>query len=310
MSNPWNKFTASTGLQANPRKCKVYFGGVKEEDKQKILAVSGFEEGILSFKYLGVPLSSRKLSINQCQPLIDKIVARVNHWTTHLLSYAGRSQLVKSVLFSITAYWAQVFPLPKKILHRVEAICRVFLWSGKSEGSRKAPIAWDKICDPNSAGGLSIVSLLEWNKVSMLKLLWNIQDKKDKLWVKWLDAYYIKGKNVRHWIVPADSSWIVKQIMKSREWILDDQKWQQELTLEKFHTKKWYHALRGEKPKVEWRTILYHNHARPWAKFHTWMVLMGRIPTKNRIAKFGVITDMLCCFCNAEETIEHLYFTC
>lgn len=27
-------------------------------------------------------------------------------------------------------YWAQVFVLPKKVLHEIEQVCRTFLWHG------------------------------------------------------------------------------------------------------------------------------------------------------------------------------------
>ena len=60
------------------------------------------------FKYLGVPLSIRKLSISQCMPLVEKMIARLKCWSSKLLAYSGRLQLVKSVLFEMQIYW--VFP--------------------------------------------------------------------------------------------------------------------------------------------------------------------------------------------------------
>ncbi|XP_058783735.1 uncharacterized protein LOC131658460 [Vicia villosa] len=203
-----NKFSDSTGLKANPQKCQVYFSGTRDNDKQEILAATGFEEGQLLFKYLSVPLPSRKLSIVQCQPLIDKIMARINHWTAKIM----------------------------------------FLWSENIEGSRKAPVAWDRICDPKKAGGLNIISLKEWNATTMIKLLWNVQAKKDKLWVKWLNAYYIKGLDVQEWQIPHDCSWIIKEIMKSRALIIKDPKWRTKLSDENFITRDSYELLRETQP--------------------------------------------------------------
>ncbi|XP_019241995.1 PREDICTED: uncharacterized protein LOC109222039 [Nicotiana attenuata] len=48
------------------------------------------------------------------QPLIEKITARITSWTAKKLSYAVRTQLVKSILFGMQAYWAQLFPIPAK----------------------------------------------------------------------------------------------------------------------------------------------------------------------------------------------------
>ncbi|XP_058783633.1 uncharacterized protein LOC131658343 [Vicia villosa] len=153
------------------------------------------------------------------------------------------------VYFGVAAYWMQVFPLPKKIIHQVEAVCRDFLWSGK-ENSKKAPIAWDKVCDPKSAGGLNITALEDWNKATMLKLLWNIHGKKDKLWVKWLDAYYMKGRDLFQIQNQANWSWMLKQILKERDDIEDRQTWSNILHQDRFHTKQWYQAIRGEKEQL------------------------------------------------------------
>lgn len=58
-----DKFAAASGLKANQLKSNIYFGGVGVHLKQEILELSGMCEGDLPFKYLGVPLSSKKLSV-------------------------------------------------------------------------------------------------------------------------------------------------------------------------------------------------------------------------------------------------------
>lgn len=58
MMNVLEKFGAASGLRANQLKSCVYFGGVGTKVKQKILHISGMTEGVLPFKYLGVPLSA------------------------------------------------------------------------------------------------------------------------------------------------------------------------------------------------------------------------------------------------------------
>ncbi|XP_075099232.1 uncharacterized protein LOC142176070 [Nicotiana tabacum] len=94
-----------TGLQANLGKSSVYFGGVKQDVKVHILTHLGFESGSLPFKYLGIPLSTKKIALIQWQPLIEKITSKMSFWTTKKLSYVGRVQLVQSVIFGIQAYW-------------------------------------------------------------------------------------------------------------------------------------------------------------------------------------------------------------
>ena len=140
------------------------FGGVSEELRGVICNELHLEAGSLPFRYLGVPLSSKRLSYNQCKPLVDKILARIRVWTVKFVSYAGRLQLVKTVLCSMPNFGCQLFILPKKILKQVQQSCRVFLWTGDTNPSKKALVAWDKICLPKAAGGLNIRHPENWNK--------------------------------------------------------------------------------------------------------------------------------------------------
>ncbi|GAB2282642.1 hypothetical protein Dimus_039557 [Dionaea muscipula] len=120
-------FGQVSGLEANIGKSSLCFGGVRDGEKGALAATLGFSVSLCSFKYLGVPLSAKKLKVCLFQPIIDKIVARITCWTARCLSYAGRLQLVKSILLSIHVYWSQIFLFPKSVLLSVEAICRAFL---------------------------------------------------------------------------------------------------------------------------------------------------------------------------------------
>lgn len=81
----FQEFSTTSGLKANMAKSFMYFGGVRADIQESIC----------------VPLSTKKLYVIQCHPLIQKILSRINSWTAKLLSCAGRVQLIKSVLFSL-----------------------------------------------------------------------------------------------------------------------------------------------------------------------------------------------------------------
>lgn len=112
----FKQFSESTGLIINPRKCKVFFGSVDQHTRERIQAATGFEIGSLPVRYLGIPLSCKKLNIHHYLPLIDKITRRVHHWSVKLLSYAGRIQLIKSVICSIAQFWMLSFPMSKAVI--------------------------------------------------------------------------------------------------------------------------------------------------------------------------------------------------
>ncbi|WMV10561.1 hypothetical protein MTR67_003946, partial [Solanum verrucosum] len=83
----------ASGLQANTDKSSIYIAGVSDQTKQDIVEVLGFNVGTLPFRYLGVPLSSKKLIVVAYLPLIEKITSKITCWSAKLLSYAGRMQL-------------------------------------------------------------------------------------------------------------------------------------------------------------------------------------------------------------------------
>ncbi|XP_056689712.1 uncharacterized protein [Spinacia oleracea] len=120
----------------------------------------GVPQGTFPFKYLGVPLTTRKLSFADYKPLIDRTVARIKSWTSKFLSYAGRLQLVKSVLF----------------------------------GSRKAAVSWEQLCLPKSCGGWNLKDLTVWNKDAVLKNCWALAFKQDRLWGNGVDQFVQAGK--------------------------------------------------------------------------------------------------------------------
>lgn len=57
---------------AIPDKCELYCAGVYDEVKGKMCEVLEMAEGNLPFRYLGVPLSSKKLTYHECKPLLTK----------------------------------------------------------------------------------------------------------------------------------------------------------------------------------------------------------------------------------------------
>ncbi|GJT52831.1 RNA-directed DNA polymerase, eukaryota, reverse transcriptase zinc-binding domain protein [Tanacetum coccineum] len=90
------EFSNSSGLKPNMEKSVVFFGSVREDTKQKILDILPFKVGKLPVKYLGVPLLAKKLGINDCKQLVEKVKNRIQDWKNRFLSYAGKLQLIQN----------------------------------------------------------------------------------------------------------------------------------------------------------------------------------------------------------------------
>lgn len=122
-------FAATSGLQANPHKSEFYSCGLSALENKRIQDCLGFQQGSLPFKYLGVPINSKKISAADCEKLVDKMVMKIQVWSTRNISFARRQQLVNVVLLSISVYWSQIFILPKIVVKQINSICRSFLWT-------------------------------------------------------------------------------------------------------------------------------------------------------------------------------------
>ncbi|XP_009769002.1 uncharacterized protein [Nicotiana sylvestris] len=119
----FGNFTDASGLQANMSKSAIYFGGVPDPLRHDIQQLLGYGQGELPFRYLGISLATWKPKMVEWQPLISKITTRVASYVAKKLSYVGQVQLVKSVLFGVQSYWAQMFIIPVKVMKAIEAYC-------------------------------------------------------------------------------------------------------------------------------------------------------------------------------------------
>ncbi|KAL0297939.1 UNVERIFIED_CONTAM: hypothetical protein Scaly_3078600 [Sesamum calycinum] len=116
------EFKGRAGLQANAQKNQILFSKAAAQIQNQIQNIFGFPQGTCPVRYLGVPLITSKLSLADCAPLILKIEARIAGWNQLKLTYAGRTQLIKSVLSSIHQYWCSVFILPKGVIKLIKGI--------------------------------------------------------------------------------------------------------------------------------------------------------------------------------------------
>ncbi|GKC98530.1 RNA-directed DNA polymerase, eukaryota, reverse transcriptase zinc-binding domain protein [Tanacetum coccineum] len=80
--------------------------------------------GKLPVRYLGVPLITKQININDCKPLVNKVKAEINDWKNKSLYYAGRVQLITSVLSDLT--------------------------------KGKAKVSWDAVCKSKDQYGLAV----------------------------------------------------------------------------------------------------------------------------------------------------------
>ncbi|XP_074290821.1 uncharacterized protein LOC141617527 [Silene latifolia] len=308
-------FSAASGLCLNKEKTEIYFNGAQPQTVEAILQVSGFKKGSLPFKYLGVPISSKKLTKTEGRKLIDKITARIRSWGANHLSYAGRLTLVTSVLQSLHSYWSNIFLIPNGIMNRIDSLCRNFLWGGgggKDSYLRAPAVSWDKCCLPKSEGGLGIKHSKNWNKALLGKYVWWIASKKDHLWVKWISHVYLKDTHWTDYNPPPDCSWSWKKIahiMSIFRPAYSDDCWMGKQV--DYSVNEGYKWLRGPNPEVSWWRVCWNSMNVPKTSFIYWAVVLRRLLTKDRLVRMGGASDLSCFLCHShDESHDHLFFDC
>ncbi|CAK8562508.1 unnamed protein product [Lathyrus sativus] len=86
--------------------------------------------------------------------------------------------------------------------------------------------------------------------------------------------------------------------------------WNEMMQARKFIGRRVYAKLLPATPNVAWAKLILHNRARPRAIYTLWMICHGKLGTKVRLHRLGMVNNNQCVFCPAAETIDHLFFEC
>nr|GEV93513.1 hypothetical protein [Tanacetum cinerariifolium] len=325
------KFGIMSGFLPNYNKSTIIFGCLSEEEKHDILRHVPFKVETLHVKYLRVPLSSKRIGMGSCKVFIDKIKNRVLNWKNKCLSYAGRLQLIASVLESIHVYRSYVFLLPQTVIDDINKVLKGFLWNQSELAKGKAK-----------------------NKAMIAQHVWHVAIHKVSLWVKWVNEVKLKGKCIRSVCEEDSDSWgwrnilrirdevrqwkddvVVKDIVVDRvcQWpaefmvkypqlaihdniVLDDKLdemvWKSKKgKMTQFSDKQAYDDLRNHKEEVPWNRLVWFFQNIPKRAFVLWMTIQNKLTTEDKIKKRGSFDMMICPLCQQDmDSHQHLFFQC
>ncbi|WMV11476.1 hypothetical protein MTR67_004861 [Solanum verrucosum] len=194
-------FEAISGLHINWGKSFIY--PVNEVPQISLLAnILGGKIGELPTTYLGMPLGAKSKSLSIWNSVVEKCERKLVNWKSQYLSSGGRVTLINSVLDAMPTYMMSLFPMPGKIIQRLDTIRRNFLWQGNGEGVKKFHLVkWDAVISNKKEGGLGIKNLKAHNKSLLLKWLWRLATDYQSLWKDTIFARY--GK---------EGSWTTKEV--------------------------------------------------------------------------------------------------
>lgn len=391
------EFKKMSGLEMNPSKSEIFFGGFLDIEAQVLSDLFGIKRGTFPTKYLGLPLNPSRISMDTLQPFLEKITSKLHSWTVKLLSFAGKIRLVSSEIYGMVNFWSAVFNLPKSFYAKVDSLCAAFLWRNKTTSASSSRVAWKDVCKPKVEGGLGIRLLEDHQMVFRLKQVWNFFSNPDSLLVDWLNKNVFKRRsfwvitdsarlspNVRSMLQLRDAlpeylhcivrngarasfwfdSWTdlgpfisyagedgprgmrirkdarVIEAVRNDAWFLPAARCQEMVTIQtaitsvppphhangndeylwrqangsfrpNFSSKDTWEHLRDRSPPVYWNRVVWFKEHIPRNSFMSWLALLRRLPTKDRLRRWGINVPEVCVLCSAEtENHHHLFFEC
>ncbi|XP_074300504.1 uncharacterized protein LOC141631780 [Silene latifolia] len=287
------KFAGWTGLHANTSKTEIYFGGIKEDIKCQILQTTGFSEGKFLFRYLGLPLNTARNRFDMYGALITKIQAAIQRpLSSKLLSYAGKVQLLNSIVFGIENFWCAGCLLPRSVIKLINRI---------------------------EEGGFGIKELLSWNKTLLSKWIWLLDLTLVGIWSRWTKAYNLKSGTIWDTTTKDQFSESMKGILAVKNDMIKAagslhaaealmQIW---CVGGKYHIQSAYHWFRLKFDKLPILKAVYGKAVEPRHALIASLAVQKRLATVDTLQARGLIIVNRCILCgNANESHSHLFFKC
>lgn len=180
-----SSFGEASGSQTNLTKCSITPIHDADGSLPQLQAILGCRISEFSIDYLGLLLSSKKISKARIQAIVDAVAKRLPVCHGPLMAKSGRLVWIKSVLAAIPIYALIADGLPPWAQKEIAGICRRFLWTGK-EGSihGKCMVAWPTVCRPKELGGLGIPDINLSGIALQTRWLWLQQTDGQRAWAQ------------------------------------------------------------------------------------------------------------------------------
>jgi hypothetical protein len=119
--------------------------------------------------YLDLPISDRKLSIEQCLFVVRKLGDKIEPWLRKLLSSGGQLTLSNDCLDNLPIFPMGLFLLQDGIHARFDSLRSRFYWEGSGPKRKYRLVSWPTICRPKAMGGLGLLNTKKMNIALLAK---------------------------------------------------------------------------------------------------------------------------------------------
>lgn len=154
--------------------------------------------------------------------------------------------------------------------------------------SKKAPVAWKKVCVLKAQGGLGLYRLVVWNLVFQAKKIWRLAMDKESLWMKWVRTFHIKGMDLWSMAKPHEFSSAVNALFKYRPLL------QEIFTLRQlefqtcFSMKAVYLDVMENFDPVRWRKLAWGPRHVPKTSIIFWLCALDALNTSEKVMTWRI----------------------
>ncbi|GJW39228.1 RNA-directed DNA polymerase, eukaryota, reverse transcriptase zinc-binding domain protein [Tanacetum coccineum] len=294
------EFSKVSGLVPNMNKSTIFFGNVREGERQRMLEVMPFAKGTLLMKYLGIPLITKNIGVSECNQLVER--------------------LITSVLASIHIYRASVFLIPKTTVKDIEKALKGFLWCHGDLKKGAAKVVWKVISNKDSLW-------VKWVNTVKLKnkSIWEVDiDESDSPicdiipFKKRYEARMDEKASVADMIVNGVWNWPKEwesqfrsindiQIPTLREGEHDCLIWKDHNGNKmNFFVGSVWEKIKERKPEISWHKVVWYPQCNPRHAFIVWLAMHKRLATQDMIMAWNKSTDLKCPLCMRERALSGL----
>jgi hypothetical protein len=189
-------FEDMSGLKINYHKSEVFVLGQRISERNVIANKLNCKLGNFPFIYLGLPISDRKLTLEQWLFLVRKLAAKIEPWVGRLLSSGGRLILSNSCLDNLPIFAMGLFLLHDGIHARFDSHRSKFFWEGAGPKRKYHLVNWPTVCRPKEVGGLGLLNTKNMNLALLLKWIWRLYQDEDTVWARIIRAKYVDASDL------------------------------------------------------------------------------------------------------------------
>jgi hypothetical protein len=132
-------FAQSTRMRVNYAKSCMVPLNMTEEKAELMIGVIGYKLQGMSFTYLGLPMGTIKLRVEHFAPLMNRVERQLTS-ISNMLTYAGKLQLVNSVLSSLPTYTICSISVPVEAHEYVDRARRHCMWRNSEANAKDKPM--------------------------------------------------------------------------------------------------------------------------------------------------------------------------